>query len=839
MAKKSSAKTQVIAAENMPAQVSENRCKFTLYNLAGQEKAFYLVDRHPLQYPPEDQLKKGVAHNIIIVDRSGSMYYDIKALKEMLIKLLTLDEYQNFELLVSVISYSSVGDVICHFERVPVVEVMKPESRYLAEVKKIESTGATCISQGLKLAASLVKEEEVTGITLHTDGYANDPSFNVEVKTLEELCRQLQGKDVFLNTISYGYADFQLLSKLANLVSGVCLKAGNVKEVYDALYSTSSLLGGSVKPAIEEPLIKEYDYQVFVSKSAKKILGSSSTLKICGLKPEDEGVFYKYRKISKDEYEKLDVPVVQTSEVLFAFAKANLADGNLNTAKYALASTFDATLTEKHSKALTNTQIADWTQDLEAVIFNPDLLKSHEVLSGVKVNDKVTILELVKVLEENAEGIILNLKHLQQNYRRRGVKRIEGVRDKEGNLTTPWLKMEYIDGGEYVRMGSFSINQNTATINMLVTRKVRLVKVEDETPITEVAGVLVNDLSSFNNYTIVSDGELNVKTLKVKFSQKKAFEALKKLGVLDGEEFDFRREYEVILDNLPLVSFTGRYSVPVGVFEELAKIKVLSSVFAAHLKEQSEDFSGEQIEELKQHYLSKSLYISFPTTTEYKDLKEAINEGSIDSRVSYKIDVGSKEILNLGKLYSANKFLDRLYEVSDQETGEKIEKPSFDMAMDKRLNFAHKKLSSRTKITKVDDLMKAIFDDFLGLENSGVVADILSKVGADNTVRVLEAKRKGEEVSRDEFVAALTEGNKKLEGYADVVYREQVSPLVFYVGSTGLIPDELEAKGLTADELSAKYPDLNLSKDEREGMFFEVGDYILSVYAKNEYYSTR
>ncbi len=94
-------------------------------------------------------------------------------------------------------------------------------------------------------------------------------------------------------------------------------------------------------------------------------------------------------------------------------------------------------------------------------------------------------------------------------------------------------------------------------------------------------------------------------------------------------------------------------------------------------------------------------------------------------------------------------------------------------------------------------------------------------------------------MSRDEFVAALTEGNKKLEGYADVVYREQVSPLVFYVGSTGLIPDELDANGLTADELSAKYPDLNLSKDEREGMFFEVGDYILSVYAKNEYYSTR
>jgi hypothetical protein len=37
--------------------------------------------------------------------------------------------------------------------------------------------------------------------------------------------------------------------------------------------------------------------------------------------------------------------------------------------------------------------------------------------------------------------------------------------------------------------------------------------------------------------------------------------------------------------------------------------------------------------------------------------------------------------------------------------------------------------------------------------------------------------------------------------------------------------------------LQAKYPDLSLSKDETEGTFFEVGDAILSVYAKREYFS--
>ena len=46
-----------------------------------------------------------------------------------------------------------------------------------------------------------------------------------------------------------------------------------------------------------------------------------------------------------------------------------------------------------------------------------------------------------------------------------------------------------------------------------------------------------------------------------------------------------------------------------------------------------------------------------------------------------------------------------------------------------------------------------------------------------------------------------------------------------------------ELRSVTAEQLTAKYPDLSLSKDEQEGMFFELGDTILSVYAKNEYFS--
>ena len=110
-------------------------------------------------------------------------------------------------------------------------------------------------------------------------------------------------------------------------------------------------------------------------------------------------------------------------------------------------------------------------------------------------------------------------------------------------------------------------------------------------------------------------------------------------------------------------------------------------------------------------------------------------------------------------------------------------------------------------------------------------------VGADKLVAIVEARGKGKQPARKEFVAALTDAKKKLDARSDDVFRERLSPLVFYVGATGLLPDEVEARALSADQLQAKYPELALSKDEKEGTFFEIGDTILSVYAKAEYFS--
>jgi hypothetical protein len=820
----------------------ETRSKFTLYNLLGKERAYYLVDRADVERPTEKVSEKGVAHSVIIIDRSGSMYSYLPDLKDTLVKLLTLDEYSQYDLVVTVISYSTQGDVTVHFERAPIQEIMKRDSKELKEIKKIHVTGLTCISQALEAAAKIVKDDELTCVTLHSDGYANHPSATAEAKTIEKVCTDLQERPVFVNTIAYtDYSDFRLLSKVANTVSGNCLKAGNIRQVYDSLYSTSKLLGSSVTPPMEVPL-GDHDYQVFVSHAGNKVNGAPDTLRIRGLKEDHDACVYKYKKLTEKEYKALkDVPEQQTSEAVVAFSRANLAEGSLNTAKYALASTYDATMVERHGRALTNLQVAGLAQDLETMLFQPAVLQEHEVLDRVPVNTKISLLQLVALLAEHRDDFEVNLHHLKENYIRRGLRRVQGVRDDSGNLIEPTLKTEFVDAGDYARVSSWEINRNTANLNMLISRPVRLVPAGGGPAATEVAGIKLDKLSTFNNYTVVGDGELNVKELKVRINDKKLFERLASEEVLekDGQppgKFDARADYTIRLDTLPVVpAFEGAVALD-GVFEDLAEVKVLSSIMGAFLKEESDVYTPEQVEELKKHYLSKNLYLNFPTTTEYTDLQKALAEGSVDTRVSYKIDLGSRSILNMGKLHSANKFLDRMYELTDA-AGQKVDKPTLDRLLEDGVKVKPKQLSSRTKVTKVDDFMKRLFDDFLGLASNGSCAGVLKRVGATELAKLLPEKNKGKKVSRGDFVQALSDAQRKLNAYSDALYNEKVSPLVFYIGATGVLPDEMDTRALTAEQLQAKYPDLALSKDEQEGMFFEIGDALLSVYAKTEYFS--
>lgn len=63
-------------------------------------------------------------------------------------------------------------------------------------------------------------------------------------------------------------------------------------------------------------------------------------------------------------------------------------------------------------------------------------------------------------------------------------------------------------------------------------------------------------------------------------------------------------------------------------------------------------------------------------------------------------------------------------------------------------------------------------------------------------------------------MAALANARSKPQARNEDVFRSKLSLQVFYVGATDLLPDEIEAKALSAEQFGAKYPELALSNDE-------------------------
>jgi hypothetical protein len=804
-----------------------NQNKFKLYGFDGKVKKYCLVNSKTISVKTAEKSEVRPGHSIIIVDRSGSMYRDIGSIKDMLIKLLTLDEYNNSSMQVSLISYSTNRDCTVHFDRVPVKTIMQSNSPQQTEIKRIHANGLTCISQAMKMASELIRENEPTVIVLHSDGYANDPSTWSEQKGVASICEGFRGKNISVNTVAYRESsDFAFLSLIANSASGKCVKADSIQVVYDAVHdSMTSVNGSNVPPIVLKK--EDSDYVVFFSRSKQRINGSSSDITVAGLSDNDDGTVYRYKFVSESVYNKSPYTVLQTGKHIFAFAKAKLSEGYLNEAKFAAySSCVDGLIS--HLKAITGPQIEAMANALDAYLKNGvDSLVMNLNGEPISLGGSVTVADVLTALENVKSGVMLNLDRLTKSYSLRGVKRVPGVRVGD-KIEKPWIDSEFLDAGDWVPMGSFDFNRNSATINMLITRPSRLVTVEGHKLISEIAGINVASLQSFRNYTIVGDGEVITKELGVKFGSKEAFDAINKLGVLgENAKFD-QSEYVIKLEDLPVTSFNFDSDVSDlhTAYRQILGDKVVVGILSAITKETSSDYTPAQISELKRHYLSASLNINFPTTTEYSSLEDALKEGSVDTRVSYKAEIGDKGILCSSELFSANQFLARHFMAIGSAVA--ADKPNWTLFLDPKVTFQTKPPSSKMKLSEVDTFCKPIFEEFLGLAVNGTVREILKQVGIDQSV--MDIVRGG--------VATMKEVQKKLEKHMDDTYKNKIMPLVFFIGATGLLPDCFDVKGLSADELEAKITGLKLSKDMKEGTFFMIGDMVISVYAKNEYFST-
>jgi len=811
------------------------KTKFALRNFTGNPTTYYLVESEDISQQTVKPTKMA-SHHIAILDASGSMYSDMDTVKSTVEKVFTAQEFNDPDQRVTLISYSSSGDCQVHFERVTVEEVLAPNSPHLKAIRSLRVRGLTGISQALVAAEALIQDDEITGITLHSDGYANDPSPYAEGQQIQKTIAAIAGHpNVFCNTLAYrSYCDFNLMSAIANGLSGKCIQVQKAKEVYDALVEAQKLLSGQVCPTIEAG-IGDNHIIAFVSRSAGKVLGGTESLKIRGLSADDDKTVYRYLRVNEKTYEAEKAPEDDFYAML-AFCRVNIALGNLNVAKYAMVSTRVSNLYRHHTRALVASEVGAMAADVERFLLNPtsmSIIKEDDYGIGAA---GPSVLSVLSALAAHKGSLSVHLPTLLKGYTRRGLKRVAGTRDATGALTRPAVDTKSKVDTEWVAVSGIDLNRDTATANIRLVQDVDLIDRETDKVISEVAGIKLG-LKDYKNYTIVSDGQINIRSLPLRTSDKRCFADLKKLGVVEGD-FDPETMFEIDLSKLPLVGYDQDFStIPSEAFERLTKLTVLQKIVAGLTKDVSEAFTPEQVEALKKVHLSPALYFSPPTTNTYTDLDDAIAKGHVDTRLSYKIKVGNPEIRNLSSLASGNAYLQRRFTYTGED-GKAVAKPTLPMWWEGG-TWEVKNLSARTKLTSTDDLTYPIYEDFLGTWKNGALTRVLKLTGLDakglnKVTDVLAGK-----ADKDESAEVIKGLGRLVDKAIDAVYAEHFTPLAFFVGATGLVPDSFGATAMTPDQFVEKYPDVKLAKAEQEATFYDLpGGLVLTVTMTAEHFTT-
>lgn len=794
--------------------------KFALYDFAAKARAHYLVDEIEV---PKPVLEPTVSHHIVVVDRSGSMYGVMDSTKSMVEKVMTVEEFQSSGLLLTLISYSSKGDFTVHFARTPVSEVLDPAKPHVAAIRNIRATCLTSVSGALTEALNHIVDTETTAVSIHTDGYFNDSSPAAEAKAVDAWIKKVAVKpNVFVNTISYGnWTDFKILDRIASSLSGKCIVAKDVKQVYTALHDTSSVLAGRVLPAINVKA-EEDAFLAFHNVTQKKVNGSATDFAVKGVGPDDETRLFRFKKVAESTWTRSKSSEASGADLLpvYVFARTLLGQQRLNDAKFALMATRDEALIKRHYKALTAEALSALAEDLEARIggANEDYKDIGAYGFGA---DKTSVLELCALLEKHKQDFTLDLDQTLMGYARRGVKRLFGKWNDDGTFAPASTRLVPTDDANRVSVTAFELSNAASTINMQVTRPADLYK--DGEKVTTVAGRKVNP-AQIRSYTLVGDGEINAERLYINISGKRLYAALVSKGLLPADEtFDHTKTYMIDLTQMPACSFSETVAMPPeDTFNRLVELSIKRSILLASLggSAKADEWTAEQLEQLRAHDLTAALWYSPPTANPYTDLTKAVSDGEIDTRTSFNVTLGDARMVSSKALYSANEYLARRFSVkvegadaADCDKEGFLKKPKFADLRGTKATVALKTLSARTKLNAIDEAMFPFFEAFLlkgGFEGIHVA-------------------------SSDEEKAALL---ADVEAFIEKVYAERIRPLAFYIGATGLVPEGWTVEVLDAEALEARFPGIDIEKKQAEGTFLVNGNTVIGVFPEVAYFST-
>ena len=802
-----------------------NQSFVILRDLRGKPKALLRYER----VEPQRHAVPPKSHHVVVVDRSGSMYGDMEQMRQLLTKLLAVEEFHRPASLLSLVSYSGNGDVTTHISRAAIADAP------LAKLA-LRASGLTCMSGGLVAAHGLIEAHERTVVTVHSDGYANDPGVSQEQRACRAVVGHVHKLGATVNTVAHrDSSDFRFLAELANLGGGRCVRARDVRETYEAIHAgQAETLADSSRVHVA---LKGADALLQVNRAAAKVVLTSEPSITATIGDGDEFYRIYFPKMRQGSTYVLFPVEAQDAFILAAYARGLVGAGRATAAKEAALSSGYVAL-RQHLRALTGPEVADLASALENVLAHAhdanDVLVQREQPAEVP-EPALTLPELLAVLARHPRGLRIHLPTLARSYRRRGLKRAVGKRLADGTVEAPAYRTVPSRAGTadegWADLDAVEFNDSEATINLLLSQPVRLCGTVTRDTIPSVAGVSLENLREYRNYTVVGDGELCIDRLPCKVTSEKLRKDLAKVPVgwtefvqiVDGGHVVIPSEgtgdpplaKPIKLDlDLPLTRGEDAQPPAAERVRRMLKLAALQKLLSASLRGKSSDLAPEQVTALREHNVTPSLYYSPPTCSPYADLKKAQTDGLVDVRVSYRVTFGCDGVLYTGQLPSANEFLKRRFERRDGSKDAPTAEDVFAGLLTERPADAIKRL----KIGPVDALVMPLYQ--------AVVEKRAEPLHFVDDGQQIDGRAWADEEERKQILRRV---ERELEEE-----RAKLRDLVFVVGASGAVP---ESWGPAIDATAVEKLGYSVGKAERDGQFYHVGGVLISVWSREMPYT--
>lgn len=830
------------------------------YSAFGRAVGAYSLASIHLPLPP--QTPAVPAHHILLIDASGSMWGDMDQMQATLLRIFTATELQAPHLRVSLLSYSSSGDVITHFTRASVAELQAVGGAPQRTVKALAARGLTCISQALRAAVGLVQRGETTCVSLHTDGWANDPSPASERRDLLKAADELRAAGAWLSGIAYRTSsDFGLLSELASRCGGNAVLAADTRQVYDAIHTSTARAVGHVEPAITIDVTAGSAVLFFSVSAGRCVLQREpGTLAIPGLSPDDDRHAWALAPVDAQFVPAMtdDAPIA----LRLALCRALLAQRDIAGAKGVLYGLRVPALIERHARAMTPAALAALATDLDTALRTPPA-EEPCVKPGLNRSEGASLLLILQTLDAAPAGSVwVHMPALLQDYQRRGLARTPGTRKGDGTIELPPVAAVKRTATDLLwqKLHSVELSDSQANASIMLTQPIGLVPQEKRHAhklsdmISNVAGVDLTDLQQYRAYTVVADGAPTIKTLMLRVVDLRVRRKLEALGlrsVMAGRFSPPSLGYNIApatLDEIYEINFADRSVLSPGMDTpqagavvsatsqpvsgawpaaalHLMTLVVLRKVVDAALKGDGggAKCTPEQISALKQVCVTPAGYFSPPTASVHADLDAALRAGEADVRTTYKVSTGLPLFpQGADDLYGANEFLQRHFTTP---AGAAVLKLTWRDVL-RGSPVVAKERSSRMKLTPADAFMLPLYGRLLGIVAPPAGTSpypftdaITSRVDRLSGLLLGRGEGKGlDEAARAELLSQeLWTMREDIDST-----RADLRPLVWLTATTGAVPSSLPHVVLDADAYAKRYG-VSLDKAQREASFFVIG----------------